>query len=246
LAGFSKVRQTQFSQRACDPWPGVNVSAKPGIFRSFVLERKPELEIARELNEQGMFNELGRPWRMPSIRRLLACDEYIGNCVYNRKSGNLKGKRTPNPPDLWVRCDNAFEAIIDPALFKAARKTIDRRPRRTVRAWKSDAHMLRLLRELLESKGHLTCAIIDGAAERPCSMTYIERFGSLRRAYALIGYHPDTFKIYDARRSAIAAQTRLGNDLLSAIHSAGRSAVFDATSGRVTIAPALTVSILVA
>jgi len=215
------------------------------IFRSFVRERKTELEIACELNEQQMFNELGRPWRMLSIRRLLACDKYIGSYVYNRKSGKLKGKRTPNPPDLWVRCDNAFEAIIDPALFKAAGKIIDRRPRRTVRASKSDAHMLSLLRELLESKGRLTCAIIEGAAKLPCSMTYIERFGSLRRAYELIGYRPGTFKVYDSRRSAIAARTKLGNDLLSAIQGAGRSAAFDAASGRMTIAPALTVSILI-
>jgi hypothetical protein len=144
-----------------------------------------------------------------------------------------------------VRCDNAFEAIIDPARFKAAGKIIDGRPPRTVRAWKSDAHMLRLLRGLLESKGRLSCAIIEGAAELPCHMTYIERFGSLRRAYELIGYRPDTFKVYDSRRSAIEARTRLGNDLLSAIQNAERSAVFDAASGRVTIAPALTVSILI-
>jgi DNA invertase Pin-like site-specific DNA recombinase len=215
------------------------------IFRSFVRERKTELEIARELNEQRMFNELGRPWRMLSIRRMLECDKYIGNYVYNRKSGKLKGKRTPNPPDLWVRCDNAFEAIIDPALFRAAGKIIDRRPRRTIRASKSDAHMLRLLRELLESEGRLTSSIIEDAAELPCHMTYIERFGSLRRAYELIGYHPDTFKVYDSRRSAIAARTRLGNELLSAIQGGGRSAAFDAASGRVTIAPALTVSILI-
>jgi hypothetical protein len=63
--------------------------------------------------------------------------------------------------------------------------------------------------------------------------------------YALIGYHPDTFKIYDARRSAIATRTKLGNDLLSAIQNNERPAAFDATSGRVTIAPALTVSILI-
>jgi len=215
------------------------------IFRSFVRERKTELEIARELNEQRMFNELGRPWRMLSIRRLLACDKYIGNYVYNRKSGKLKGKRTPNPPDLWVRCDNAFEAIIDPALFKAAGKIIDQRPRRTLRAWKSDEQMLILLRGLLERKGRLTCAIIEDAAELPCSMTYIERFGSLRRAYELVGYHPDTFRVYDSRRSAFATRTRLANDLLSAIQSGGRSAAFDSTSGRLTIATALTVSIVI-
>jgi DNA invertase Pin-like site-specific DNA recombinase len=215
------------------------------VFRSFVHERKTELEIARELNEQGTFNQLGRPWRMLSIRRLLACDKYIGNYVYNRKSGKLKGKRIPNPPDLWVRCDNAFEGIIDPALFKAAAKIIERRPRRTLRAWKSDAQMLNLLRELLERKGRLTSTIIEDAAELPCHMTYIERFGSLRRAYGLIGYHPDTFKVYDARQSAIATRARLANELLSAIQGGGRSAAFDAKSGRVTIAPTLTVSILI-
>jgi hypothetical protein len=77
-------------------------------------------------------------------------------------------------------------------------------------------------------------------------MTYIERFGSLRTAYELIGYHPDSFKVYDSRRSAIAARAKLGNELLSAIQAAGRSAAFDAASGRVTIAPALTVSVLIA
>jgi hypothetical protein len=34
---------------------------------------------------------------MLAIRRLLSCDKYIGNYVYNRKSGKLKGRRTPNP-----------------------------------------------------------------------------------------------------------------------------------------------------
>jgi DNA invertase Pin-like site-specific DNA recombinase len=215
------------------------------VFRGFVRERKTELEIARELNEEGILNEFGRPWRMLAIRRLLTCEKYIGNYIYNQKSGKLKGRRTPNPPDLWVRCDGAFEGIIEPNLFKAAGKIVGARARRTIRAWKSDVQMLELLRALLEKKGRLTCAIIEGAADLPCSMTYIERFGTLKQAYEKIGYHPDTLKIYASRRAAIATRAKLANDLLSAIQRGGRSASFDAASGRLLIAPALTVSILV-
>ena len=65
------------------------------VFRWFVLERKSELEIARELNERKIFNEFGRPWRMLAIRHLLEDEKYLGNYVYNRKSGKLKTSRRP-------------------------------------------------------------------------------------------------------------------------------------------------------
>ena len=65
------------------------------VFRWFVLERKSELEIARELNERKIFNEFGRPWRMLAIRHLLEDEKYLGNFVYNRKSGKSKTSRRP-------------------------------------------------------------------------------------------------------------------------------------------------------
>jgi len=60
------------------------------------------------------------------------------------------------------------------------------------RCWKSrkmsDAQLLHGLRELLRKQGRLSHGIIDGSREVPHSETYRRRFGSLRRAYALIGY----------------------------------------------------------
>jgi DNA invertase Pin-like site-specific DNA recombinase len=94
------------------------------VFRSFVRGRKSELEIARALNEKDVRNEFGRPWVMLAIRRLLTCEKYIGSYVYNRKSGKLKSRRTPNPPEQWVRCNNAFESIIEAAMFEAAGKML--------------------------------------------------------------------------------------------------------------------------
>ncbi|MBR1251335.1 recombinase family protein [Bradyrhizobium sp. AUGA SZCCT0169] len=226
------------------PGPAEDVETVRRVFRSFVRDRKSELTIARELNEAHIYNEFGRPWRMLAVRRLLTCEKYIGSYIYNRKSGKLKSRRTPNPPEMWIRRDNAFEGIITPKMFAAAGTIVDGRPRRTIRAWKSDSEMLDILRALWIEKGRLSANIIDTAADMPCHMTYIERFGSLRQAYDLIGYHPDAFKCYDARRAAVTMIGTVANDLLSKIQDAGRSAAFDEGSGRLVVATDLQVSIL--
>lgn len=82
-----------------------------------------------------------------------------------------------------MRFNGAFEAIIDPATFAKADKIIAGRPRRTMRTWKSDRRMLALLETRLQQQGRLTAGIIDSSPELPCTMTYIYRFGTLRRAY---------------------------------------------------------------
>jgi len=166
--GLQRVLIDQFGNERCVLKPGDRKSLhsdrvvlRPGppkavkmvqqVFRWFVLERKSELEIARELNERKILNEFGRPWRMLAIRRHLEDEKYLGNYVYNRKSGKLKTSRRPNPENTWVRCNGAFEAIIDPAIFAEAGKIIAGRPRRTLRAWKSDRRMLALLKTRLHS-----------------------------------------------------------------------------------------------
>lgn len=75
---------------------------------------------------------------------------------------------------------------------------------------------------------------------------YIERFGSLRRAYELIGYHPNTFKAYDGRRAATATIVELAGDLVSRIQGAAMSAAFDGASCRLTIDIGITLSIVIA
>jgi hypothetical protein len=59
------------------------------------------------------------------------------------------------------------------------------------RCWKtrrmSDAGLLEVLRKLLKEHGRLSLKIIDQSEDAPHSETYRRRFGSLRRAYALIG-----------------------------------------------------------
>lgn len=54
----------------------------------------------------------------------------------------------------------------------------------------SNDEALEALRKLLRKHGHLTEKLIDKSKQTPTTPTYIRRFGSLIRAYALIGYAP--------------------------------------------------------
>jgi DNA invertase Pin-like site-specific DNA recombinase len=216
------------------------------VFRSFVVDHKSEYEIANALNAEGILNEFGRPWKMLAIRRLLQCEKYLGNYVYNHKSRKLKGRTKQNPPEQWVRCDGAFESIISVALFEKAGQIIEGRPKRTKRASLPSGKMLSRLKSLLQKKKHLSARIIERSPDTPCHMTYIQRFGSLRRAYELIGYRPDSFKPYDGRKAATATIAALARDLVARIQGAEVAATFDGALYRLTIGTGMTLSILIA
>ncbi len=86
---------------------------------------------------------------------------------------------------MWVRADGVFEAIVDRDLFEAAQTIIAERSRRL-----SDDELLDGLRRLFEAQGYLSGLIIDETIDRPSSSAYRHRFGSLLRAYRLVGYTP--------------------------------------------------------
>ena len=116
---------------------------------------------------------------------MLTNEKYIGNNVYNRVSFKLKAKRVINPPDEWIRADGAFEAIIESDFFEAAQRIVSQRCRRF-----TDSEMLERLAGLHQQTGWLSGLIIDEAEDMPSSSVYRHRFGSLVRAYQLIGYAP--------------------------------------------------------
>jgi DNA invertase Pin-like site-specific DNA recombinase len=153
-----------------------------GIFQQFVIERKSICQIAREMNLSGVLNQNGGPWNHHSIRAILKSENYIGNLVYNRRSRPLGQKKVYNPPDLWVRRDGVIEPMVDPSLFAQAQKLLAGR-----RTEVSEDEMLLRLRLLLKHRGRLSSSVVKDALGIPCS-SYAEHFGSLRKAFALIGY----------------------------------------------------------
>lgn len=71
------------------------------------------------------------------------------------------------------------------------RKLIGSKPRPGTPRRLSDGQLLACLRGLLQKRGHLSRTIIKNSEGMPGVTTFEGRFGSLRRAFQLIGYEPD-------------------------------------------------------
>lgn len=185
ILGAGERKFIQSDRVVLRPGPADEVALVQRIFRSFAFDGKNEITIANELNREGRVNEQGRPWNRCTITNILKNEKYVGHNVYGRTSTKLKSNCVKKPPEMWVRSNNAFEAVVDPKLFSAAQQKINEITNR-----KSNQRMLDNLRTLLAAKGRLTSKIINDAEFVPSTGAYHDRFGSLLKAYELIGYKP--------------------------------------------------------
>jgi DNA invertase Pin-like site-specific DNA recombinase len=168
------------------PGPHEEVKIVQSIFYDFVVKGRSEDEIARDLNTRKIETDLGRQWTRGTVHQILINEKYIGNNVWNRGSFKLKRQRVRNDASLWARANGAFEAIIDREQFWNAHAIIVARSARL-----TDEEMLVALAGLLKEAGSLSGIIIDEATNCPSSSAFSSRFGSLLRAYELVGYTPE-------------------------------------------------------
>ncbi|AOE91050.1 recombinase family protein [Ralstonia pseudosolanacearum] len=168
------------------PGPDEEIATVNQIYRWFVDNSLPETEIAGRLNACGIRTDLGHEWTRATVRQVLSNEKYIGNNVYNRTSFKLKKHRVVNGPEMWIRRDGAFEAIVPPEIFYTAQGILRARARRF-----SDEELLEKLRNLYRNRGFLSGLIIDETEGMPSSAAYAHRFGSLIRAYQAVGFTPD-------------------------------------------------------
>lgn len=155
------------------------------VYRWLIEDGKSEAEIAGILNARGVLSDLGRPWTRGTIHQLLINEKYIGNNVWARTSFKLKQRHVANAPDEWVRHDGAFPPIVEKAQYDRAQEIIASRASRL-----TDEQMLAILQNILARNLTLSGLIIDEFEGAPSSSSYRHRFGSLLRAYALVGFAP--------------------------------------------------------
>lgn len=168
------------------PGPLEEVEILRWIYRTFAEGKLLESKLATILNQRGITTDLGRPWTRGSVHQVLTNEKYIGNNVYNRMSFKLKKKRVANPPEMWIRKSGAFEPIIPVDLFVKAQNIIAERGRRF-----TNEELLTQLRGVLGRAGRISGLLIDETEGIASSSIYRTRFGSLIRAYQLIGYTPE-------------------------------------------------------
>jgi DNA invertase Pin-like site-specific DNA recombinase len=178
------------------PGSDEEVAVVRSIFHQFVVERKTNVEIARQLNLASIVNHHGRPWTDIMVQAILKNEIYVGNLVYNRTSRRLGQKLVNNPRQTWIRCTGAVDPIVDLGLFERAQTIMSNRY-----IVLSEDEMLRRLRLTLARKGKLSDGIIRNTAGLPSTQSYVKHFGSIRKAYALIGYKASRdCAWYDARQ----------------------------------------------
>ncbi len=168
------------------PGPDEEVDTVNQIYRWFIDQGLVESEIAGRLNGMRVRTDLDRDWTRATVHQVLVNEKYIGNNLYNRVSFKLKKLRVVNTPDMWIRKEGAFDPIVPPDVFYTAQGIIRARARRY-----SDEELIERLRTLYQHRGFLSGLVINEAEGMPSTSVYVHRFGSLVRAYQLVGYTPD-------------------------------------------------------
>lgn len=224
------------------PGPANELETVRRIYRLFVLQHRSETEIAVVLNAEGIPNERGDAWTRASIHRILTNEKYIGNNVYNRVSFKLRQRRVVNAPDTWVRAQGVFEPIIDAEQFQTARKLMEERNQHI-----TDDDLLHGLKQLLAERGTLSSLVIDEMEHLPSSAVYRQRFGSLVRAYRLVGYVPARDYAYiETNRALRTVHADVVNDTIAKIEAVGATVRQSPETDLITVNDEFTASVAIA
>jgi DNA invertase Pin-like site-specific DNA recombinase len=240
LAGEHKSIQTD--RVILVPGPEDEVEIVKEIYSRFTRNRQPERDIAAWLNERGILTDQGRPWTRGTVHQLLTNPKYAGANVYNRRSYKLKRKRINNPPEIWVRREDAFTPIVTFEQFAEALAIIEARHRHF-----TNEQLLECLRRMLARFGTLSGILIDETDDMPSSTAYRHRFGSLILAYKLIGYSPARdYSFLDTNRALREFHRQQCESIVNELHKNGARVQRNPASDLLTINEEFTASLVLA
>jgi DNA invertase Pin-like site-specific DNA recombinase len=222
------------------PGPESEIRVVRDLFSRFVDQAQSEKDLAIYLNSNGVLSDMQRPWTRATIHQVLTNPKYVGANVYNRRSYKLKIKRLVNPPEMWIICKEAFQAIVSAELFLGARRIIEARHNHL-----TNDDLLARLRILLERQGKLSGILIDEADDMPSSSVYASRFGGLHRAYELIGWSSGRdHSFIEANRRLRRSHKSIIETIVADLRVTGAQVDVDADSDLLTINHEYTVSLL--
>ena len=222
--------------------PADEVATVREIYRLFLEGGMPERVIASTLNRQEIKTDSGSAWTRGTVHQILTNEKYIGNNVYNRTSFKLKVQHQRNAPENWIRKDGAFTAIVPFEEFLRVQEIIANRS-----VHLDDARMLELLKQTLERHGALSGLVIDEEDGLPSSSAYRSRFGSLLKAYSLVGFSPKRDYAYlEINRALRRRHPDLITEMTCGIQDAGGWTQRDPDNDLLTINGEFTTSLVIA
>jgi DNA invertase Pin-like site-specific DNA recombinase len=167
------------------PGPADEVRIVNLMYQWLIEEGLATREIAGRLNGMKVATVKSARWHGATVLQVLTNEKYIGNNVYNRTSFKLKKLEVINPPEMWIRKDQAFEPVVPPEVFYTAQAILKARASRY-----TDEDVLDRLRALYLGYGALSATLIDQCPDLPSAAAVAQRFDGLLRAYAMVGFTP--------------------------------------------------------
>lgn len=241
VLAMGQHKSIQTDRVILQPGPDEETDIVRWIYLQFIAEGRTESEIADGLNARGILTDWGKPWTRATVHQILTNEKYIGNNVYNRVSFKLKKKRVRNAPDMLIRSDGAFEPIVDADLFARAQQIIAERSRKL-----SDDEIIEWLGGIYSHRGRLSALIID-EYDGPSSSVIKGRFGSLIRAYHMVGYIPEHDYAYlEINRQLRKLHPITVEQIVSGIRLVGAGVSYDDETELLTVNEEFTVSVVIA
>jgi DNA invertase Pin-like site-specific DNA recombinase len=182
------------------------------IFRLFVEEKRSTAQIAEELNYGAVFCSSRIPWYHEKVLRILKHPKFCGSHVLGQRSQILQGPSIVMPKSTWCIVPNAFQPIVSEQIFDQAQLILASRT-----MFKTNEQLLDSLRRLLEREGRLSQKLISQTKGVPSHQAYRTRFGSLRKAFELIGYRGrnSSVSITETRRKLAAMKRALVEEIVA-------------------------------
>lgn len=222
--------------------PPDEVATVQRIYRLFVEDGRSEQQIADTLNGEGLLTDRARSWTRGTVHQILTNEKYVGNNIFNRTSFKLKKRRVRNDAEMWVRANGVFDAVVDTTLFARAAAIIAERSERL-----SDEQLLAQLSDLFQSVGMLSGLIIDEREDLPSSSAYRSRFGSLLRAYSLVGFRPRRdYRYVEINRELRQIHVGVVETILAGLRASGGTVATDPTSGLYRVNGEFSLSVIIA
>jgi hypothetical protein len=110
----------------------------------------------------------------------------------------------------------------------------------------SNEEMLEALQRLLQDRGYLSGLVIDETERLPSSSAYQSRFGSLLRAYELVGFAPGRdYRYIEINRALRRLNPNIVADVIAGIKQAGGSVKQDPATDLLIVNDEFTASIVV-
>jgi DNA invertase Pin-like site-specific DNA recombinase len=193
---YGERKSLQSDKQILVPGPPEEVAIVRKIYDWFLTEKIYYQSIADRLNTMGIAPPAySRGWSKEIVKNILRNPKYLGTMIYNRTTERLSTSKRKNPRSAWITKEQAFTAIIEQRVFDR----VQRRIQSNIRVHQDDVFE-ESLRRALSKHGRLSVATLKATKGAPSAIAYRRRYGTMRAAYAAIGYTPHLDPVPEIRK----------------------------------------------